>query len=146
MIGGWAALLAVVPLVGAFVAGTPSASFGSSRPPLKLCGLTGDSPQDLLRQVRAMPSAKRIGESDRFLTYAVASGSMTWTFTKAADAAHPAVACRTIARRSDGSLTVSTQFVCGAPQRACDRLKDEFAELDRRMKADIAKDIRAQPQ
>jgi len=145
MIDGRAALAVLMLLVAASVADTPSAS-QTVHPPITICGLTGASPEDLLRQVRAMPGAKRIGESDRFFAYAVASGTVTWTFTKPADPAHPAVACRTIAQKPDGSPTVSTHLVCGASKRACDRLRGEFAEIDERMKAAIAEDLRARSQ
>jgi hypothetical protein len=145
MIGGRTALAVTLVRVAACVADTPSAS-RKVHDPLRICGLTGDSPEDLLRQVRAMPGAKRVGESDRFFAYAVGSGTVTWTFTKPADPAHPAVACRTIAQKPDGSLTASTHLVCGASKRACDRLRGEFAELDEQLKAAIAEDLRARSQ
>lgn len=145
MLGVRVALVLMLPFVAACVADGPTAS-RKVHGPLTICGLTGDSPEDLLRQVRAMPGSKRIGETDRFFGYVVGSGKVTFTFTKPADPAHPAVACRTISQKPDGSLSVSTHLICGASKSACDKLRGEFAEIDQQMKAAIAEEQRARSQ
>jgi hypothetical protein len=60
-----------------------------------------------------------------------ADGSL-WSFTPRGHPAHPAVVKRTITRK-DGKTQIEMTALCQAERAACDRLIDDFQELNLRM-------------
>jgi hypothetical protein len=60
-----------------------------------------------------------------------ADGSL-WSFTPRGHPAHPAVVKRTIVRK-DGQTAIEMTALCQADKLACDRLIDDFQEINLRM-------------
>ncbi len=69
------------------------------------------------------------------------SASTIWSFTPPGHPAHPAAVKRTVVPR-DGAMFVQMNALCQADKAACDRLIEEFKQLNERM----AQDIRARKQ
>ena len=55
-----------------------------------------------------------------------------WSFTPSNHPAHPSVARRTL-RQHNGGFYVETQIMCQADKPACDKLHQDYVQLDRRM-------------
>jgi hypothetical protein len=55
-----------------------------------------------------------------------------WSFTPSNHYANPSVGRRSL-RERDGSFFVETRILCQAQKPACDRLRDDYALLDKRM-------------
>ena len=59
-----------------------------------------------------------------------------WSFTPAGHYAHPAVVRREI-RQRDGAVAVEMSALCQAEKAACDKLIEEFKQLNERMRQSI---------
>jgi hypothetical protein len=59
-----------------------------------------------------------------------------WSFTPPDHPAHPAALKRTIYEK-DGSVMMQTNALCQASKRECDKLMQEFAELERQIRERI---------
>jgi hypothetical protein len=55
-----------------------------------------------------------------------------WSFTPANHYAHPSVGRRSLVASADG-YHVETRILCQADKAACDRLRDDYVLLDKRM-------------
>jgi len=55
-----------------------------------------------------------------------------WSFTSPSHPAHPSVARRRLLER-DGGYYVETSLMCQANKAACDKLHQDYVQLDRRM-------------
>lgn len=66
-----------------------------------------------------------------------------WSFTPAGHYANPSVGRRTL-RENQGRFFVETQILCQAQKAACDRLRDDYALLDKRMNEAIQRDQQKQ--
>ncbi len=71
-----------------------------------------------------------------------ARGATSWTFTPDSHPAHPSFASRRIVRKQDSSLSVQTHLRCGAAEKECAQLKDEYDLLDARLRDQAKKDQR----
>jgi hypothetical protein len=63
-----------------------------------------------------------------------------WSFTPAGHFANPSVGRRAL-REQDGRFFVETQILCQAQKAACDRLRNDYATLDKRMNEAIQRDL-----
>ena len=59
-----------------------------------------------------------------------------WSFTPVEHPAHPAVVKRTTVE-TDGSVYIKTRVLCQATKQECDKLVQEFQELNERAKEEI---------
>lgn len=76
-------------------------------------------------------------------TVVTENGGLTiWTFAPPGHPAHPAVAKRYLTQNDDDSWDMTTLILCGATKTACDKLRDEYAELDVRMRQELEDDVR----
>jgi hypothetical protein len=71
-------------------------------------------------------------------TIAEDTGGVLWSFTPANHFANPAVGRRTLLEHN-GRYFVRTEILCEAQKAACDRLKDDYDLLDKRMMEAINK-------
>jgi hypothetical protein len=55
-----------------------------------------------------------------------------WSFTPSNHPAHPSVGRRKLVEHN-GGFYVETQIMCHAEKPACDKLRDDYVQLDRRM-------------
>lgn len=70
----------------------------------------------------------------------IKDGNVNWSFTPANHYAHPAVGRREL-KEQQGSFFVETRILCQAQKTACDRLRDDYALLDKRMNEAIQRDL-----
>jgi hypothetical protein len=70
----------------------------------------------------------------------ITDGNVNWSFTPANHYAHPAVGRREL-KGDQGRFFVETRILCQAQKAACDRLRDDYALLDRRMNEAIQRDL-----
>ena len=63
-----------------------------------------------------------------------------WSFTPASHYANPSVG-RRILRERDGRFFAETQILCQAQKPACDRLRNDYALLDKRMNEAVQRDL-----
>ncbi|WP_167449316.1 hypothetical protein [Mesorhizobium hawassense] len=104
--------------------------------PSTMCDIHGAGTADFLRQVRA--SLHQAPASDRFDVFVADDGVTQWVFTKPSEKAYPAVACRWLGKDSQGHWIIKRKIRCEADRAACDRLADEFANLDDRLRRSLA--------
>ena len=70
-----------------------------------------------------------------FRTIATASDfSAQWSFTPPGHYAHPAVVQRLLKKRPNGDMYIEMSVFCESAKAACDRLNEEFTELNRQMR------------
>jgi len=60
------------------------------------------------------------------------SDGANWSFTPPTHPAHPSVGRRKLVQHN-GGFYVETQIMCHAEKPACDELRDDYVQLDRRM-------------
>ena len=91
-----------------------------------------------LGALKAKPGVKF--ESNDGWTIANDTDGAMWSFTPENHYANPSVGRRAL-RQQDGRFFVETQILCQASKAACDRLRDDYALLDRRMNEAIQRDL-----
>jgi hypothetical protein len=86
----------------------------------------------MLVSIKRLPGASVAqSQSPDFDVINVAPGQL-WNFTKASHPAHPSVACRRIIQVDD-SFQIETRIECQASKTQCDKLRNDYAALDKRM-------------
>jgi hypothetical protein len=83
-----------------------------------------------LSALQAKPGVKFTRNAD--WTIANDTDGSIWSFAPSSHFAYPAVGQRQLIQR-DGGFFVQTRILCEAQKAACDRLRDDYNELDRRM-------------
>jgi hypothetical protein len=66
------------------------------------------------------------------------TGPTIWSFTPPAHPAHPSAARRALVSK-DGQMFVETRIKCEASKPACDKLRDDYAALDKRMIEELSR-------
>jgi hypothetical protein len=90
-----------------------------------------------LSALKAKPGVK-FASNDGW-TIADDTDGAIWSFTPASHYANPSVGRRTL-RERDGRFFVETQILCQAQKPACDRLRNDYALLDKRMNEAVQRD------
>ena len=62
---------------------------------------------------------------------------VVWSFTPEGHPAHPAAVKRTAVHEKDGAWTLEMAVLCGGTKPACDKLLEDFKELNERMKESL---------
>ena len=57
-----------------------------------------------------------------------------WSFTPKGHAAYPAAVKRTVLEEKNGAISLEMKVLCFGTQAACDKLVDQFKELNERIK------------
>jgi hypothetical protein len=65
-----------------------------------------------------------------------------WSFVPADHYAHPAVVRRAIKIADNGDVSIETTALCEAPQFACEKLTNEFRQLNARAKQSVQQRLR----
>lgn len=65
------------------------------------------------------------------------SANTIWSFSPPGHPAHPSVVKRALVVK-DGAISINMQVKCGADKASCDRLVDQFKELNEKVKQDVA--------
>lgn len=128
-------------LLGLFlivVAGAPVEAGGAAG----FCGLAGGTPGELLDRVRAMPGIKEVHRDRDYAAFQDPATSTVFTFTEAAQPAHPAAVCRKPVQKGD-TLEIEMSIVCAGAERHCTQLEGDFKLLNAKMQADINNQIQA---
>jgi hypothetical protein len=109
-------------------AGTPSARPSSFDYP---------SVQEALDALKAKPGVQiQITKPDAW-TIVNEPGNIQWSFAPSGHYAHPAVVKREIKVNSGGDVYIEMSGLCQAEKASCDRLMDEFKELNERIRQSI---------
>ena len=64
-------------------------------------------------------------------------GSIQWSFTPSTHAAHPAVVRRTVKVNGEGGVYIEMSALCQAEKAPCDKLVEEFKELNDRIRQSV---------
>ncbi len=62
-----------------------------------------------------------------------------WSFTPKGHYAHPAAVKRTVERDSSGNVYIQMAAICGAAKSSCDKLMQQFRQLNQNIKNDLKK-------
>lgn len=118
-LGGIAALISVLP---------------ASASAVELCG---EKIVDLPTYIATLtaPGLSRLSESDKYISVKGTQGK-TWTVTKPANPAHPAIVCREM-KEQNGAVVVKSNASCAASQSACEAMMAEFKQLDVEMRKSV---------
>ncbi|MES2548023.1 MAG: molecular chaperone DnaJ [Pseudomonadota bacterium] len=60
-----------------------------------------------------------------------------WSFTPEGHYAHPAVVKRELKQNEDGGVYMKTTALCQAEKESCDRLIEEFEQLNKKMRKNV---------
>lgn len=72
------------------------------------------------------------------------NGTTIWSFVPASHPAYPSAGKRTLTMLGPGTWSVSTSLKCEATKDACDKLAQEYSELDGKMQQRLDQDHGAQ--
>jgi hypothetical protein len=75
-----------------------------------------------------------VTEPDHWTIATASDFSAQWSFTPPGHYAHPAVVQRLLKKRPNGDMYVEMGVFCESAKAACDRLSEEFTELNRQMR------------
>jgi hypothetical protein len=98
-----------------------------------ICGVGGGSVGQIQANTAKSKTFKLNGGNALYVSYMNPKTLITLTFTKPANEAHPAIACRRAFLKGDAWF-VTTHIRCSASKNACNVLKREFDVLDAQMK------------
>lgn len=87
-------------------------------------------------EIQAEAGVQQVRDDASYVSFADRDDQIVWNFTKSGNPAHPAVVCRRIVR-ADETVSIETSSVCGGPQPACDRMMQDFRQLDEMLKQDM---------
>ncbi|MEP7155559.1 MAG: DUF4019 domain-containing protein [Betaproteobacteria bacterium] len=121
------ACTALVMVAASYAATTPNVSEGDIGYP---------SVAAAFEALKAKPGVKPIDQGG-WTIIAEDDGSTIWSFTPPGHAAYPAVVKRRLVKKGN-DLTVDMAALCQAEKSACDKLVEEFKQLNERMKQTIA--------
>jgi hypothetical protein len=130
------AALALVPFAPAQAETqvTPEQAHVDATGPSTMCGVTADDANGLMRLVRQRHRFRRQPiESSRFEVFQTRDSTRQWVFTKPSEPAYPAISCREFYTDMSGGTSQRRSLRCDASRQACDRLFQEFSDLDNRM-------------
>jgi len=116
------------------------ASFGAASPAdaQTICGRTFSTVPDLIEKVKGSENAQLLSGASQYVAYSEPKEQIVWTFTAGTHPAQPAAVCRKILEK-DGSFYVHMEVHCGATKPACDRLVEEFKNLNEQMREALKK-------
>jgi hypothetical protein len=83
------------------------------------------------------PGLPRLSESERYLSVKGAAGK-TWTVTKEANPAHPAIICREL-KQLNGAVIMKSDASCTKDKTVCEAMIAEFKQLDQQMRQNVEK-------
>jgi hypothetical protein len=106
--------------------------------PVEVCGLSAPALDRLADVLVETGGVREAAGDEQFLAFESLDRTRIWTFTRKAHAAHPSVACRTLADGPEG-LDVSMEFACAGRRPACEGLFREFLDLNAQMRAKARK-------
>ena len=75
-----------------------------------------------------------VTEPDHWTIATASDFSAQWSFTPPGHYAHPAVVQRLLKKRPNGDMYIEMSVFCESSKAACDRLNEEFTELNRQMR------------
>lgn len=119
----------IVAGIGLLTAVSPNAATA-----LELCG---EKIVDLPTYIATLtaPGLSRLSESDKYISVKGTQGK-TWTVTKPANPAHPAIVCREM-KEQNGAVVVKSNASCAASQSACEAMMAEFKQLDVELRKNV---------
>ena len=98
-----------------------------------------------LEEIRAKPGvAISITKPDGWVIAAEPGGMVIWSFAPETHAAYPAVVRRAIVVGTDGVVRIETTGLCEAAKGPCDKLMDEFREMNAKAQQAIQQRLKAQ--
>jgi hypothetical protein len=116
-----------------------AAALLASAGPLSAQSIEYPSVAAALTALKAKPGVK-ISNNDGWLVIEDSADHTIWSFTPSNHYANPAVGRRSVVQQGS-SIFVETRILCQAQKAACDRLRDDYALLDKRMNGAIQRDL-----
>ena len=98
---------------------------------MSLCGITGADVPAIQAQFIALDGVTELTVQDAYRAFSQEEPFRVWSFTTAANPAHPAVVCRTVVEEQ-GQVMVQMEIACAASREACDDLFRQFEALNQR--------------
>lgn len=89
-----------------------------------------------LRELRARPDAE-CGDERGWVVCSQPEARVLWSFTPADHPAHPAGVRREVVEK-DGAIHLQMAVLCEAEQAACDRLVEDFEQLNERLRREFS--------
>ena len=116
----------------------PEGIHHDAKGPSTLCGITGASALDVEQEVRATPTVRYAGESDKFVIFDAegSEGLRQWVFSKPTYVAYSLATCRR-AYPENGMMMMQRDMRCEDTREDCDRAFLEFQSLDKEAVAAI---------
>jgi hypothetical protein len=100
---------------------------------------------EALKALKAKPSAKvSLTKPDAWTIVTETDTMAQWSFTPPNHYAYPAVVKRVIKQNANGDVYVEMSALCEAKKEPCDKLIEEFKELNERMRESIQKRLQRQ--
>ena len=78
-----------------------------------------------------------VERTDQWIVKSNESPMQIWTISTPANKAYPTAVCRTIVPQGQGSA-IHTEISCGASQKICDGVRDDFAALDEQARRSLS--------
>lgn len=119
-----------------------SVQFAAAGGGTTFCGTEAGAPDALKQKVQAMAGIKEIHRDRDFVAFQDPASSTVYTFSEAANVAHPAAICRKPVQKGD-VLEIEMAIVCKGPEARCTTLEADFKLLNAKMQADINNQIQA---
>jgi hypothetical protein len=98
---------------------------------------------EALEALKAKPGVTlSVTQPDAWVIISEPDRRTVWSFTPESHYAYPAVVKRTIKVDANGNVFVETGALCQAQKAPCDRLIQEFMELNERMRESVQKRLK----
>ena len=95
------------------------------------------SVQEALEAVKARPGVQiQVTKPDAW-TIASEPGNIQWSFTPSSHYAYPAVVRREVKTSAAGDVYIEMTGLCQAAKAPCDRLMDEFRDLNEKIRQSV---------
>lgn len=108
----------------------------SSEPPVR-SGIGYATVAEALAALKAKPGVQiEVTKPDAW-TIVNEPGDVQWSFTPSSHSAYPAVVRRALKVNAEGGLYIEMSALCQAEKAPCDKLLEDFKELNERMRQSV---------
>lgn len=94
-----------------------------------------ESVEEALETLKNDPNVE-VSDSEGWTIISDEAGRALWSFAPLSHPAHPSVIKRSVVEK-DGQIGIDTQVRCGAKKGVCDKLVQDFIELNNKVRKDI---------
>jgi hypothetical protein len=98
------------------------------------------SPADALRTLKSRPGVE-VRHQPGWTILDDRANYTIWSFTEEGQAAYPAGIKRVLVQDASGNISVVMSAKCGGPKPECDKLIEEFTQLNDRMRQGVKRQL-----